>query len=49
MSDSNIPFKIRCSFCGELNEFLKEELYDIKMEKNSFEKNFVWNAGNHWY
>ncbi|MHA1719021.1 MAG: hypothetical protein ACTSWX_12295 [Promethearchaeota archaeon] len=45
MSDSNIPFKIRCSFCGELNEFLKEELYDIKDGKEQFREKFCLECG----
>ena len=45
ISDSNVPFKIRCSFCGELNEFLKEELYDVEDGKDKFRNKFCLECG----
>ena len=45
ISDSNIPFKIRCSFCGDLNEFLKEDLYDVNNGKEQFREKFCLECG----
>jgi len=46
ISDSNVPFKIKCSFCGELNELLKEDLYDVKNGKEQFRKRFCLECGD---
>ena len=45
ISDSNVQFKIRCSFCGELNELLKEDLYDITNGKEQFRQRFCLDCG----
>jgi len=45
ISDSNVPFKIWCSFCGDLNEFLKNELYEVINGKEQFRKKFCLECG----
>ena len=45
ISDSNVPFKIWCSFCGDLNEYLKDDLYDIINGKEQFRKKYCVECG----